>query len=726
MLDENIEKSTPEESIEKIKKESENNENVQSQENKKVLEEISEEDGTNEADRDVSEKIEQDNNIDEVAEKVEIPVVEEIKGTNEPEKTEDQIGDAIVQVEESVKEVVGKNEEEKIIEEEKEPAEFKDEPVNKNVTKAVEEDKEEENADSLTEKIKKKIPIIEFSKFSLDELVGAMQKLDEFPLQEIKQQFEALRSDFTKKFKTLITEKKEIFIKEGGNDIDFSFFLPIRTKFNEVVQEYKRKRQKHYKDIEKEQKENLHSKLQLIDDLKDLIDNAEPASMYKNFRLLQDEWRKTGQIPHAKYNDVWRTYHHHVERFYDLLHLSNDLRDLDFKHNLEEKTKLVEKVEILAEHKDVNHAFKELQILHRMWKEDIGPVARNIREEIWDRFSEATKKIHDKRHEFQHELDSKFKENVALKLEVIEKINEFSIEDVSSHKSWQDGIKKMEKFRNEFFAIGRVPRAKNEEVWQLFKEATKIFNKSKNTFYKSIKKDQLENLAGKMLLVEQAESLKDSEDWDIVTEVYKKIQADWRNIGHVPRRDSDKIWKRFKDACNHYFEKLHNMQDGSNKDQVEVFNKKKELLDQFKDQIGQENILTLDLINSYISDWKKLGMVPLKLRHIDTKFNKAIDAACKKIGMGKDEASLLKFKNVIDTYLEQNNVGKIDNEQLFIKRKVDDLTKEIKLLENNISFISNASKDNPLVMNVYKNIEKYNEDLKIWQRKLSYLRKLDY
>ena len=573
----------------------------------------------------------------------------------------------------------------------------------------------------------KEIPVIDYAKMTLDELVEAIQSLlSQFPIQDIKNQIESLKSDFTKKFKVFLAEKKEVFIKEGGNEIDFHYSSPIKNKFNDLLFEFKKKRQQFYRDIENSQKQNLEKRLELIDKLKDLIDNAEASTMYKNFRVLQDEWSDAGQIPHTKYNDVWRTYHHHVERFYDLLHLNNDLRDLDFKHNLEEKTKLVEKAETLAEDKDVNHAFKELQILHRLWKEDIGPVAREFREDVWGRFSEATKKIHDKRHEFQDKLDAKLHDNIALKIAVVEKIKTINIDSITSHKLWQDNIKDLEAYRDEFFKAGRVPKSKNEEIWQLFKDATRDFNKAKNTFYKSIKNDQTENLTKKMHLVDQAESLKDSEDWDIATEVYKKIQSEWRKIGHVPRKDSDKIWKRFKDACNHYFDRLHDKQDGSNKEQTEIYNKKKDFLEQFKELIGKEDNLTLDVVNTNIKDWKALGMVPVKMRHIDSKFNKALDTAYKKLNIDKDEAAFFKFQNTVDSYLEQNDVRKLDGEQLFVRRKIDELTKEIKQLENNISFISNASADNPLVKNVYKNIENYNKNLDVWKKKLSYLRQLEY
>jgi hypothetical protein len=585
-------------------------------------------------------------------------------------------------------------------------------------------DEKKEEVDKKVGKVE--IPAIDYVKLSLDELNVIFQNLlDQFPIQEIKSQIELLKSNFSKKFKALLDEKKREFIEEGGNEIDFYFSTPVKSRFNDLVFEFKKKRKQYYQDLETEQKQNLEERLKLIEELKDLIDNAEASTMYKNFKVLQDKWRTIGQIPHTKYNNVWRTYHHHVERFYDLLHLNNDFRDLDFKHNLEEKTKLTEMAEKLVELKDVNRAFKELQLLHRMWKEDIGPVARELREDIWNRFSEATMKIHQMRHEFQDKLDEKLIDNISLKLALIDKIKDINVDNITSHKFWQENIKKLEKLREEFFAIGRVPKSKNEEIWQLFKDATRVFNKAKNDFYKGVKKEQTKNLQRKLELVEQAEKLKDSDDWENVTEVYKKVQADWKNIGHVPSRDSDKIWKRFKNACNHYFDRLHEKQDGSNKEQTELFKKKKDFLEQFKNKLSEEGLLTLELVNEKIKTWRELGPVPIKMRHIDSKFNKVLDLAYKKLNINKEEAIYLKFKNIIDSFVEQNDDRKIDSERLFVRRKIDDITKEIKQLENNISFISNPSEDNPLMKNVYNNIEKYKNELEVWKKKISYLNQLE-
>ena len=607
-------------------------------------------------------------------------------------------------------------------------------PEDADKTEATEKSSEEEASaqqdsgveEKPKESLEIKVPKIQFAKLSMDDLVKMFEEfLLEYDIKDIRHQIDDLKSNFTKKFNALLREKRAEHESQGGDKSDFYYESPVKEKFDALMRDYKRKRQQYYKDIEKEQKENLELKLALIEELKDLIDTAEPATMYKSFKDLQEKWRAVGQIPRSHYNDVWRTYHHHVERFYDLLHLNNDFRDLDFKHNLEEKLKLVERAEKLAAKEEVNKAFKELQILHRMWKEDIGPVAREHREEIWNRFSEATKLIHKKRHELQDLLEEKFKENVDLKLEVIEKIKNLDLSDVNSHKLWQEQIKKMEKLREEFFAIGKVPRSKSEEVWQKFRQATREFNRTKNNFYKSLKKGQTENLKRKMELVEKAESMKDSEDWDEATELFKQIQAEWKTIGHVPRKDSDAVWKRFKEACNHYFDRLHQRKSSVTHEQTEAIDDKKNVLDKLKELLDSKD-LSLDLVEDEVRKWREAGSLPPKMRHLESKFGKLLDKGYKKLGMDKEEAEFLKFKNLVDGYVDNNNQRRLDNEQMFVRKKVDEVTREIKQLENNISFISNASEDNPLVKNVYKNIEERKKELESWEKRLDYLSRLDY
>ncbi len=572
-----------------------------------------------------------------------------------------------------------------------------------------------------------KLKRVDYSTLSLEEMVSELQKLlKASSVHQIKHQVEDLKKHFNKMFSALVLEKKKAFLADGGNEIDFQYHNPIKSQYNDLLFEYKVKRDRFYKQQEAVQKENLSKRLGLIDELKELINTADTSNMYTNFRDLQERWRAVGKIPHTKYNDVWRTYHHHVERFYDLLHLNKDFRELDFKHNLEEKLKLVEKAEELAESADVQRAFKELQVLHRLWKEDIGPVDRDHREEVWNRFSEATKKIHSKRHEAQKELESKFEENLLAKRAVIEAITKLGENQNNSHAEWQKKIKELDGLRQNFFKIGRVPRAKNNETWQEFKEATRIFNRAKNAFYKDVKKVQQENLNKKMALVEQAESLKETEDWDMATPIMKQIQLDWKTIGHVPKKYSDDIWKRFKEACNHYFNRLHGVQDEANKEQIVVFNKKKDLLENLKSQADKDETLTLELIQSYAQDWKNLGAVPNNMRHIESKFYRVLDKLYGKLNMNREEIAMIKFKTIVDGYLANKQFKKLDDEQYFVRKKVDETTREIKQLENNISFFSSDTKDNPLLKNVQNNIDSQSEDLKIWKGKLDYLNKLEY
>jgi hypothetical protein len=578
---------------------------------------------------------------------------------------------------------------------------------------AEEAEKNEENS----------IPAKDYDKMELEQLADELEKLiKNHPVQQIKDHAESIKSAFNVKFGKLLAEKKQAFLDAGGNSIDFQFSSPVKTRYNQLLSDYKKQRDTYYSNLEKQLKDNLEKRIQVIDDLKRLIEEADTKTMYKSFRDLQNTWRSIGAVPKNKYNDTWRTYHHHVERFYDLLHLSNDFRDLDFKNNLEEKIKLIERAEALAEESDVNVAFKELQKLHKLWKEDIGPVAKDMREEVWQKFSAATKKIHDRRHDYFREMKSRYSEIIEKKLEVVEEISNYDFSKNTAHSDWQNSIKEVEALRQKYFDAGKLPYSKSEAVWQKFKAATKKFNHAKNAFYKGEKNTQQENLKKKLALIELAESLKDSEDWDSATNTFKKIQSDWKKIGHVPRKFSDDIWKKFKAACNHYFDRYHNQKNALSADQQEAVNKKTEFLAGLK----EKDYTTKKEIGDLMNVWAGLGRLPRSARNIDSKFNKFVDKVLGSLSIDKDEIAMLKFKNIVNGYLANNDVRKLDSEQMFIRKKIDESVREIQQLENNLSFISNASEDNPLVKNVRKSIDQYKEGLELWRQKLHYLRTLDY
>jgi hypothetical protein len=591
-------------------------------------------------------------------------------------------------------------------------------------TKAVQEIEKSvaEEAEKELEK-KEEVAVVDFSIMSLDDLVSELSKvISSNPVQKIKSQVEAVKSEFNQKFGALLAEKKASFLAEGGNSIDFQFSSPIKSEYNKLLSDYKKERDAYYGDIEKQQKENLEKRLVVIENLKDLIQNADSSTMYKNFKVIQDNWRAIGPVSKTRYNDTWKTYHHHVERFYDLLHLSNDFRDLDFKHNLEEKIKIIEKAEALVELKDVNESFKELQDLHKVWKEDIGPVSKEMREDIWQKFSAATKKIHDKRHDHFRQMRSQYQVIIDEKLSIIEAINVYDTSKNSSHNDWQKSIKDVESLRQQYFNAGKLPYSKSEEVWQKFKTVTKKFNSAKNVFYKDEKSDQQNNLKKKIALIEFAETLKDSEDWESATNALKKVQSDWKKIGHVPRKFSDDIWKRFKSACNHYFDRYHQQKNSISQVQQQVVDTKKEFLESLKSIESSSKEIVLEAI----SKWRGLGNLPRNARHIDGKFNKQIDKMLEGLSLDKKEISMLKFTNVVDGYALDNDVRKLDSEQMFVRKKIDETVREMQQLENNLGFFSNAKDDNPLVMNVKARVNEFKEDLVIWKSKLAYIKNLDY
>ncbi len=544
-------------------------------------------------------------------------------------------------------------------------------------------------------------------------------------IQTISKQVNQIKAEFNAKFSEVLEEKKEEFIEDGGNEIDFYYTNDTKKLFNQLYKDYKQSISSYYKEREQNLKQNLENRLAIIEEIKGLLTVEENmGTTYKTFKELQEKWRNAGPIPRDKYNNAWNTYHHHVERFYDFLHLNNDLRDMDFKHNYEQKLKIIERAEELAQDDNVNRAFRELQVLHKMWKEELGPVAKEHREDIWERFSKATKTIHDKRQAYYADLDKAYEKNLERKEDIIAKIKAIGEDKVNSHGAWQKKIKEIEALREAFFNAGKVPIKVNEATWAKFKDAVRTFNRSKNKFYKELKKDQYENLKKKKELIKIAEENKDSEDFKVVTPLMKKIQADWKKIGHVPRRDSDKIWKQFKAACNHYFDRMHAQRRADNQHLYDAFDKKVKLLDELKTmKLSGDNKADIETLKTKVTDWKAIGHVPQNKRYIDGKFYKAIDDAFDKLKMEKSKLEMVKFESKLENLANNDNDTRLlDNEQNFIRKKISEVKSEINQLENNLQFFSNVESDNPLVKDVHKNIDKHKKELDTWKKKLSKLK----
>ena len=566
----------------------------------------------------------------------------------------------------------------------------------------------------------------DYESMGMEQLVLELESLlKSHKVQNIKSQVSDIKSEFNAKFDALLDEKKDAFISDGGNEIDFYYSSPLKKRFNSVFKDYRNQLNAYHKERESNLKSNLDNRLRIIEDIKNLINVEENINTtYKQFKDLQEEWRNAGPIPRDRYNNAWNSYHHHVEIFYDFLHLNRDLRDMDFKHNLDQKLIIIEQAEALAKEDNVNRAFRELQALHKLWKEDLGPVAKEHREDIWERFSTATKTIHDKRQAYYADLDKAHEKNLERKEEIISKIAAIAEDKASKHQGWQKKIKEVEALRDAFFNAGKVPKRVNEETWSKFKAAVRTFNRQKNAWYKNLKKDQYDNLQKKLELIKIAEEHKDSEDFDATTPLMKRIQSDWKKIGHVPRKDSDKIWKRFKKACNDYFNRINAERDAANAELMEAFEKKQILLDSLKElKLEGDHKKDIETIKSKIAEWKAIGAVPSNKRFIEGKFNKTMDGLFGKLDMDKSKLEMIKFENKLEQLSSTGDDNRLlDNEQNFIKKRIDEAKSNINQFENNLQFFSNVDEKNPLVRDVLKNIEKQKDELAVWEKKLGKLK----
>lgn len=583
------------------------------------------------------------------------------------------------------------------------------------VPENIQEDASEQNTTQAEE-----LQEFDYTTLDLEGLVDKLQHLIEnYEIQKISKHVRAIKEAFDFELRKDQKIALDQFVADGNNEIDFKFESPQQNAFEKLHKKFRDEKRKFNRQFEKQLDENLITKKEIISQIKDLIATDENLnSTFKAFKELQEQWKSTGPVPKLANDDLWKTYHHHVERFYDFVYLNKELRDRDFKHNYQEKLKIVEKAEQLSEEKDFRRAYAELQVLHKIWKEDLGPVAKEQREEIWERFSAATKVMHNKKQEFQKVLDLEFEENLKQKNTVIDQIAHLVSNMANNHSKVQNQIKEFEQLREQFYKIGRVPSKSQKEIINRLKAVTKDFNTKKNQFYKAQKKSQQENLRLKKELVVKANALKDSDDFKNVTPEMIKIQNDWKNIGHIPRNQSEKLWQEFKNACNHYFDRINKEKNQVQKEEDKNFKAKMNILEElkkFNPEKDQEK--NLKLINELMMRWDATGYVPRhKMKQLST-YQKLIEKCYSKMGLTPEQAEFLSFDQKFDLLTTQEDVNAIQKERMRIREKVNQLKDQTRQLENNLQFFANAKDDNPLVNNVLKEIEQHNEAIQGWNEK---------
>ena len=491
-----------------------------------------------------------------------------------------------------------------------------------------------------------------------------------------------------------IADKKHDFVEEGNDMEDFSYEHPEQSKYSALVSIFKEKLDAFNKNQEKEHQENLEKRNQIIEKLKNLYINTEPnTNLFRAIREIKEEWANAGAVAKSEFKNLNHNYFHHLNQFYQMLDLNKEYREQEYAHNLEKRKSIIARAEELINEVSVQKALNELQYLHRLWKEEAEPVAEEFRDSTWEIFKEISNKIHERKSELLAQIEVEQQKALEKKNEIIVKLKDFaSSKEAVTHNYWQQAIKQVEQLRSEFLKLGNVPKKLSNQNWTEFKTALRAFNTKKNDFYKNLKNSQHVNLEEKQKLISIAQDNMHSEDWDTAVPLFKKLQEDWKNIGHVPKNQANKVWNDFRDACNTFFNNFREKNASTTDDWKQNYHQKKALLEELK-QINDEEG-SVEKIEQIKSSWDSIGKVPRNKMSINNEFNKVL----------KEKLKLNKI-NVFDLKEENLTEAQLTDKARKIKSQIADLEAEVVKLENNINFFNNPSRENPLLKDTYDKID---------------------
>jgi hypothetical protein len=556
---------------------------------------------------------------------------------------------------------------------------------------------------------------VNYDNLNIDQLLKILdKKVSSGKVQYHKREVEALSKQIEPKLIQIFEEKKNDFISSGGEPEGFEPKITEKKNYDDLIRRYKLEKGKYYKELEETLQNNLIIRKKLIEELKGLIGIDQPISdTYNQFKELQSRWRELGHVPRSDANNVWKTYHHHVGIFYDFLHLNREFRELDFKYNYEEKLKIIEEAEALDKMDNIQKAFRNLQELHKRWKDELGPIAKEHGETLWVRFSEATKVIHEKRQFFQKNQAQIYKANYDKKKTIIAQMEQLTEVEIKTHNEMQKMIRDMESLRTSFFECGNVNRSDNAEIWAMFKGVMRLFSRKRNAFYKSLKKSYSDNFKQRLELVKQVESFLQTQDFVETTPKVIALQRKWKEMGPVSRKQNDKVWKLFRKACNDYFALLDDRKNKLSEDEKKAYDEKNKLLQklQSKEALDRTNI------DQLIEEWTEIGSVGQKTNQINSAFVSNIENALKKLG--EDKESITAFKYQLKLKLMGDRTELIQKEKSQIKQRLDKAKQEYIQLETNMEFFSKSSSENPLVNKVMKDLEKQKKIIDGLKQKLN-------
>lgn len=545
-----------------------------------------------------------------------------------------------------------------------------------------------------------------FAGKSKEELVGLFARmLEEQPVQSIRRDVEALKIAFYRLRRAEVEAARRRFVEEGGAEEDFTPAVDgVETQLKELFREYRRRRDEFIANLEAEKERNLKIKLEIIEELKELVNSDETLNhTFTKFRELQQRWKETGIVPQQQVKDLWETYNLHVENFYNFIKINKELRDLDLKKNYEQKVALCEQAEALLLEPSIVEAFHKLQKLHDEWRET-GPVANEYKEALWERFKAASSRINKQHQEHFEALKAEQVKNLGLKTELCVATEELAAQPLTTRKEWNRASDRLLEIQKTWKTIGFAPKKDNNRIYERFRTACDRFFEAKRQFYAGVKAEMEHNLQLKLELCEAAESLSGSEEWKKATDELIALQARWKQIGAVARRHSDAVWKRFRAACDKFFERKSAHFASVDGEHEENLRRKLALLDEM--EAADVKAGGYEVIRDFQRRWGEIGFVPIKQKDaVQKRYKAAVDALFSVLRGSERDRSMDRFREKVST-LKASGDRRLRSERERLYNKVRQLEQEIALLENNIGFFAKSKNAEALVADVRAKIDR--------------------
>ena len=558
-------------------------------------------------------------------------------------------------------------------------------------------------------------------KLTKEEILNRLQALVDAPIETVRGEVESLKQAYYKIRRNEVDELRKAFVEQGGDEKDFT--APEDTQENflkELLGSYKEKKAAYLAEEEKQKAENYEIKLQLIEQLKMLCESQDDFNkLYNEFKDIQQKWKEIKLVPEEHANELWKEYQTYSEAFYDLIKINNQFRDYDFKKNLVLKTALCEAVEKLQDEKDIISAFHQLQKLHQQWRE-IGPVAKELREELWGRFKAASMVINKRHQQHFENLKAKEQENLVAKTAICEEIEGVDYAALQTFKDWDEKNNEVLALQQKWRTIGFTPKKHNTKIFERFRAACDVFFTKKTEFYKSIKAEMEKNLEKKRALCEKAEALKDSTDWKGTTEKMIALQKEWKTIGQVTRRHSDSIWKRFITACDYFFDNKNKNVSSQKSEEQTNLEAKKALIEKVKtmdESLDTEEAITT--LKEWIAEWNEIGHVPFKEKDkVYKAFHEAVDAQFDRLKVDQRDRRMKSYRNNVSEMAGKGK-GKLYSERDRLMRTYERMKNDLQTYENNIGFLTISSKGGSgLVKEMERKIEKLKAEMELIVKKI--------